>query len=364
MSENFERNELSVLRTEICGVGLVLTNSTDDVVKIAAICPGSPAACTGVIATGDEIVEVNGQPAKGLQASEIAVLLKGERLTIIRMVLKKSSPFNSIYHVLIARDKIGERDLLRLNTNISGSLGIHTTSQCTSKSRSWTLVDIEEGGSVWLAQANQRTGFGKIFQPSLQIGDCIEAINSTPVPALIASTHNFEGKAFSRVLLDVDRNGRKLVIDHILTPRLDSDSLRMAATRAATVHAFTVRLEAALSAGGLKAPSLPRLHLSVVADPHNNAPARNDGADPDQERRRSSACSDGWAAADGGFGEEYGSPRSFDSPRSTDSLDDVVLSLSQSVAPAPPYTPAWPDPRGDPAGQAPLVRKDSLLSLR
>ena len=79
---------------------------------------------------------------------------------------------------------------------------------------------------------------------------------------------------------------------------------------------------------------------------HSPATPRADGAGPD---RRRSAGSDGWPADGGAYTEDYESesPRSFDSPRSADSLDDVILSLSQSVAPAAPLKPSWSDPRGD-----------------
>jgi C-terminal processing protease CtpA/Prc len=82
---------------DICGDGwLVLTTSCSQLgfstVNIAAICSGSPAACSARIAVGDEIVKVEGHLTEGLQASEVAELLKGAHRTILRMTLKESVP--------------------------------------------------------------------------------------------------------------------------------------------------------------------------------------------------------------------------------------------------------------------------------
>ena len=256
-----------------------------------------------------------------------------------------------MYQILLARDRISERNVLRLSSNISGSLGVRTllSSDTGSSLNSWNVVEIIEGGSVWLVHSTLRTGFGKMYQSALQVGDRIEAIGSVSVAAL-GAPEDYEGRAFSRTVLDVDRNGRKLLIDHVLTPLLDTDSLLMAASRSAAIFAATERMEAALSAGGLRRPPPPPPPAADAPHrplpDHSPATPRADGAGPD---RRRSAGSDGWPADGGAYTEDYESesPRSFDSPRSADSLDDVILSLSQSVAPAAPLKPSWSDPRGD-----------------
>ncbi len=62
----------------------------------------------------------------------------------------------------------------------------------------------------------------------------------------------------------------------------------------------------------------------------------------ESDRRKSSISSDGWLESNA----DFGSPRSFDSPRSADSLDDVILSLSQSVSSTNPLK-MCPDTKND-----------------
>jgi hypothetical protein len=354
-----EKNS-SLITNDICGVGLVLTNSSvgANTVKIAAICPGSPAACSGRIAVSDEIVQVEGRSTEGLQASEVAELLKGAKRTMLNMTLKKSTPFNSIFTVLLVRDRIGERDLSRLHIHENGTLGVFAT--CSDhvdgchKSNAWTVVEIDEGGSVWLAHASSKTGFGKNFQATLQVGDQIEAVNSTDVAHIGATSAALKGKAFTRILLDVDRSGRKLLIDLVLTPKLAGESLMVAISRMELMFSAISRVEMGLASGLLncsdfQASILMKTDQISASSIGYDQIDRND--EPPQEdvvelgRRKSSICSDGWLE-NSAFNEDFGSPRSFDSPRSADSLDDVILSLSQSVS-SSHISKMCPDPKND-----------------
>lgn len=119
------------------GIGIVLEQSPDNSVYISDLAPQGPAAKSGKIKIGDQLVEVDGKNVKDQSFEKVTEMMHGEKGTEVSLrILRKSNENDTAYampiSVVLKRDEITlqedrvDTSYQKINNGIIGVITLHS----------------------------------------------------------------------------------------------------------------------------------------------------------------------------------------------------------------------------------------------
>src|SRR5215831_3766869 len=89
--EEFQQEQQSLQNQATVGIGVYISGGGSQPLTIDAVIPNSPAAKSGKLRPGDEIVGVNGQSIKGMSEDQSRALIQGKAGTNVTLTILRPS---------------------------------------------------------------------------------------------------------------------------------------------------------------------------------------------------------------------------------------------------------------------------------